>query len=56
MKGRTYIRLSAEEAAVDETLDLSATGFASGGRYELLVDGEAIKGGDVTADAPDRSQ
>jgi hypothetical protein len=53
--GRPYIRLSSANfngvatVAPQETFDLTATDFVAGVRYEVLVDGEALKG-DVTAD------
>lgn len=54
-KGMPYIRLTAAAsngvpaAAPHEMLDLAATDFVAGARYEVLLDGEPVKG-EVTAD------
>lgn len=54
-KGRPYLRLTTSAfngiatAAPGETFELSATAFLAGARYEVLVDGVAMKGS-VAAD------
>jgi photosystem II stability/assembly factor-like uncharacterized protein len=48
-EGKPYISLDATTVEPEELLELSATDFASGASYELLVDGQPIKG-EIQAD------
>ncbi|HEX6085019.1 MAG TPA: hypothetical protein VF266_10875 [Thermoanaerobaculia bacterium] len=49
-KGTPYLYLNASSYGPQEAIELSATGFAAGGSYEVLVDGVAARD-TVTADA-----